>query len=153
MEMTNEKRRRVLLMYLEFAHKDLEIGRALSASFARELESWGKARMDQIDRLNAIGLIPIVEKEGYKGEERFSEVAKRLDRFRGKDPDERLVRTWWESRNKTHRRQLRGIDGEPIWDKEKKEFVSVDEPLYRAHMDDDVLNRKRGRPRKAASKK
>ena len=60
--LTNERRRRVLLMYLEFAHKDLEVGRALPAAFVRALEIWGKERFDQIDRLNALGLIPIVER-------------------------------------------------------------------------------------------
>jgi hypothetical protein len=87
-------------MYLDFARKDLERGKALSARFGKELERWGKARIDHIDRLNAIQLIPHVEAQGFVGEERFAEVARRIERFRGKDPDERLIRKWWETRKR-----------------------------------------------------
>ena len=95
---TNEKRRQVLMMYLDFARKDLEIGRAIPRRFAVELERWGKARIDEIDRRNAIQLVLIVEAEGIVGDEKYSEVARRLERFKGKDPDDRLIRKWWETR-------------------------------------------------------
>lgn len=159
----NEKRRRVLLMYLDFARKELEIGRALPRSFVDAIETWGKGRYEEIDRLNAIGLMPVVEKDGYHGDARFAELAKRLGRYRGNEPDERLARTWWESRHKTRKRLLRAIDGTPVRDEQTKELVYVEERPYRAHMAaegdegsgpmDDVLNRKPGRPKKARSKK
>jgi hypothetical protein len=124
---SNEKWRRRLLTYLDFARMDLEAGRAISSTFGRELEKWGKARLDELDKLNALQLIPVVESEGYHGDERFAEVARRLDRFRGVDPDERLIRSWWESARK--------------------------DPKLRAHLEDEHLNRKKGRPKKPRAAK
>jgi hypothetical protein len=127
----NEKRRRCLLMYLDFARRDLEIGRALSRTFVDAIETWGKARTDEIDRLNAIQLIPIVEAQGFSGIDRFAEVAKRLERYRGVDPDERLIRSWWESAREAAK-------------------PSGNNPKARSLFSDEILNRGKGRPRKKA---
>lgn len=125
---TNEKRRRRLLTYIEFARMDLEAGRALSRTFGTELEKWGNARINDIDRLNAIQLMKVVEDQGFHGDDRFIEVARRLERFRDgdrNDPDDRLVRGWWEGARKKSRWLL----------------------------PDDMLNRTKGRPKKAVLKK
>jgi hypothetical protein len=118
---TKDELRRQLLTYLAFAEGDVKMGRPLGKTFVAALWRWGKARTDQIDRLNAIQLVPVVEKDGFTGDERFAEVARRLERFRGKDPDERLIRKWWETRKKLGARSL---------------------------LEDDVLNRPVGRPPK-----
>ncbi len=121
MSTSYERRRKVLLMYLDWAAKDLEFGRAISRRFAAELERWGRARTDRIDCRNAILLVPTVEAEGIVGDEKFAEVARRLERFKGKDPDERLIRKWWEKRKELGLRSL---------------------------LSDDVLNRPAGRPKR-----
>jgi hypothetical protein len=134
MAISNEKRRRILLMYLDFARRELEIGRALPKSFVDAIETWGTARFEEIDRLNAIGLMPVVESEGFTGDERYAEVARRLNRFRGVDPDERLIRSWWEAARKAAK-------------------PSENNPKARSLFDDEALNRRKGRPRKKAQPK
>jgi hypothetical protein len=134
---SNEKRRRILLMHLEFARQELEIGRALPRPFADALETWGEAKTDEIDRLNAIELMPTVEEDGFKGDARFAEVAKRLNRFRGVDPDERLIRSWWEGARKAARSSSDNPNPKP---------------KARSLFSDDMLNRGKGRPKKGSTK-
>jgi len=118
----------MLQMYLEWAlrdaatHPPLPLPRGL----VKELEAYGKAKAEFYDRQHMVQIMQQLEYEGLEHDKRYAETARRLGRFRGTEPNERLIRSWWEKR-KT----------EPAAD----------------WLDDEHMARKRGRPRKSASKK
>jgi hypothetical protein len=132
------KRDDIMLMYLDWARRDVERGFVLEARFARELERWGRLHTDELDRVNAIGLIQMLEDEGTHGDEKFAETARKLGRVtKNGDPNERLIRLWWEERKEpTLRRTQTG---------EKR-------PRYVQPLDEKRGARKAGRP-KATSRK
>jgi hypothetical protein len=50
------------------------------------------------DRRNVITMVPIVESDGFTGDERFREIARRLLITSERAP--RVMRTWWEEHAK-----------------------------------------------------
>ena len=93
------KRAAVLLMYLDWARRDLtRHAPSIPAGFAKALEQYGRRKAVSFDIQNTVQLMQQVEIEGFTGDERYVETARRLGRFRGKTPDDRLIRSWWERR-------------------------------------------------------
>lgn len=95
---TEDKATGRLRTYLGFALGDLAMGRRLDRAFVAALQRWGERRTDDIDCLHAIQLMPVVERDGFTGGDRYSEVARRLERFKRGEPDGKLIRAWLESR-------------------------------------------------------
>ncbi len=112
----------ILKMYLRWAEVDLVIGRRLPAVLVKHLEAYGRRKATFFDRRHAVQIMQKVEDEGFTGEERYIETARRLGRHKTKKPADshvRLIRSWWETRNEVAE-----------W------------------LDDERLARRRGRPKK-----
>jgi len=91
----------LLSMYLDWGAGDVRNGTPLPKYLKQALLRYGKQKADFFDRRNAIMLVQQVEDEGFAGDERFDEVAARLNRFVRKDhPNGRLVKSWWDEKVK-----------------------------------------------------
>jgi hypothetical protein len=90
----------LLPWYLKLAERDLTAGISLPRTLSAALRRYGAAKTNQFDRANACTLMPRVEAEGKKGDDRYEEIARRLGRYRAGQPDARLIRYWWENRGK-----------------------------------------------------
>lgn len=91
----------ILLMYLEWAKRDLMSGRpALPVELRVALKRYGERKADYFDQQHAIQMMVQLQQEGRTAVDSYAEIAKRLRRSVRSGPSERLIQKWWEERRK-----------------------------------------------------